>query len=402
MKKKILIIVLIIIVLIPLFYFGYKKYQEYKEQERIRNAKIVVNLKENLKITYDTKLKISDLIESINGDIIHDTYLDTASLGKRSVNFKYINEENITVPYSISYEVIDDVPPIIWLNDTYSVNVGTKGELKNMIMSGDYLDNNPTREIIGEYDLNKIGNYELTYRITDKSGNVTSKDFTLIVKKGSSSYNPKKINYADIKKEYAGENTYFGLDVSKWQGRINYEKVSSAGVDFVMIKVGGTNGIDGDYYVDPKFKENIEGFLEQKIPVGVYFYSYANSIEKAKADALWVMEQIKDYDVTLPIAFDWENWSSFNKFGISFKTLSDCADTFIKTLEKHGYKGVLYSSKNYLEKIWNTNGHDVWLAHYTDKTDYSGEYIMWQMTSGGVIPGITENTVDVDILYRNN
>ena len=402
MKKKLIIIILIVLALIPLFYFGYKKYQDYKEEQRIKNAKVVVVLKDNLKVTYDTKLKISDLIEEINGEIIHDNYLDTAALGKKTVNFKYINEENITIPYSYSYEVVDDVEPIIWLNDTYKVKVGTKGELKNLIMSGDYLDDNPTREVIGEYDMNKIGNYHLTYRITDKSGNKTEKEFTLIVHNESSSYNPKKRNYADIKKEYAGDNTYFGLDVSKWQGRINYEKVASAGVDFVMIKLGGTNGIDGDYYIDPKFKENIEGFLEQGIQVGVYFYSYARTIEQARKEAEFVLNEIKDYKVTLPIAFDWENWSSFNKFGISFKTLSDCANEFIKTVEKSGYSGVLYSSKNYLEKIWNTNGNNVWLAHYTDKTDYSGDYMMWQLTSGGVIPGITENTVDVDILYKNN
>ena len=402
MKKKLIIVVLIVLILIPLFYFGYKKYQDYKEEQRIKNAKIVVNLKDNLKVTYDSKLKISDLIEEINGEIIQDNYLDTAALGKKTVNFKYVNEENITIPYSYTYEVVDDVPPIIWLNDTYKVKVGTKGELKNLIMSGDYLDDNPTREVIGEYNMNKIGSYSLTYRITDKSGNVTEKEFTLKVHNESSSYNPKKINYSDIKKQYKGDNTYFGLDVSKWQGRINYEKVASAGVDFVMIKLGGTNGIDGDYYIDPKFKENIEGFLEQGIPVGVYFYSYARTIEQAKNEANFVLEQIKDYKVTLPIAFDWENWSSFNKFGISFKTLSACANEFIKTIEKGGYKGVLYSSKNYLEKIWNTNGNAVWLAHYTDQTDYEGEYIMWQLTSGGVIPGITDNTVDVDILYRNN
>ena len=87
---------------------------------------------------------------------------------------------------------------------------------------------------------------------------------------------------------------------------------------------------------------------------------------------------------------------------MSFKTLSNCADSFIKTVEKEGYKGILYSSKNYLLKIWNTMGNNVWLAHYTDKTDYTGDFIMWQLTSGGVIPGITENTVDVNILYRNN
>ena len=69
-------------------------------------------------------------------------------------------------------------------------------------------------------------------------------------------------------------------------------------------------------------------------------------------------------------------------------------------VEENGYIGILYSSKNYLEKIWDIKDNAVWLAHYIDKTDYKGEYMMWQMTSGGVIPGITENTVDVDIMYR--
>lgn len=400
MKKKIIIIIFIILALIPLFYFGYKKYQEYREEQRIKNAKIVVNLKDNLKVTYDTKLKISDLIEYINGEIIHDTYLDTADLGKKKINFKYINEENITIPYSFNYEVIDDIEPIIWLNDTYSVKLGTKSDLKSMIMSGDYIDDNPNREIIGEYDFNKLGNYNLTYRVTDKSGNIATKDFTLIVKNDSSSYNPKKINYTDIIKEYKKDNAYVGLDVSKWQGNIDYKKVSESNVDFVMIKVGGSNS--NGYYLDPKFKDNIEGFLKQGIPVGVYFYSNANSIKEAEKEALWTLEQIKDYDLTLPIAFDWENWSNFNNYGMSFKTLSNCADTFIKTVEKEGYKGIIYSSKNYLLRIWNTMGNDVWLAHYTDKTDYTGDFIMWQLTSGGVIPGITENTIDVNILYRNN
>jgi len=400
--KKVIIAIIIIIVLIPLFYIGYKKYEEYKEQERIRNAKIVVNLKDNLKVTYDTKIKISDLIKNINGNIIHDIYLDTASIGKKIVNFKYINEENITIPYSYSYEVVDDVAPLIWLNDTYSVKVGTKGELKDMIMSGDYYDDKPTREIIGEYDLNKIGEYNLTYRIVDKSGNETKKDFILKVHNNNSNYKVNKKSFSEIRNNHRTNDTFVGIDISKWQGTINYQKTVDAGIDFVMIKLGGSNGINGDYYIDPKFIDNIKAYQELNIPVGVYFYSYANNITKAKEDALWVIEQIKEYNIELPIALDWENWSSFNKFNISFKTLSEIGDVFIKTLEKNGYHGMIYGSKNYLEKIWDTKNHDVWLAHYTDKTDYSGKYIMWQLTSGGVIKGITENTVDVDILYRNN
>lgn len=399
MKRRIIIISLIIIALIPIFFFCYKKYQDYKEEMRIKNAKIVVQLKNNLKIRYGEKVTVNDLIDNINGEVIGDYYLDTREIGKKKIEFKYINEEEITIPYTIEYEVVDDVPPIIWLNDTYSIKVGSKGNLEELIMSGDYYDDNPKREIIGNYDLNIIGNYKLTYRIVDKSGNETKKDFTLKVHNNPSSYNVNKKSFFDLKRKYKTDKTLIGLDVSKWQGKIDYNKVASSGIDFVMIKLGGTNGIGGEYYVDPKFKDNIEGFLEQGIPVGVYFYSYAKSIEDAKREAGFVLSQIKDYDITFPIAFDWENWSSFNKFNISFKTLSETANAFIKTLENDGYIGVLYSSKNYLEKIWNTMDNDVWLAHYTDKTDYKGDYVMWQLTSGGVIPGITENTVDVDIMY---
>jgi GH25 family lysozyme M1 (1,4-beta-N-acetylmuramidase) len=399
MKKRIIIFILIIIVLIPIFFFGYKMYQNYQEEMKIKNAKIVVDLKGNLKIRYDEEVKISDLIENINGKIIDDKVLDTKDLGKKTIEFKYINEEEITIPYTIEYEVVDNVPPIIWLNDTYSLKVGTKGDLETMIMSGDYYDDNPKREIIGEYDLNKIGNYKLTYRIVDKSGNETKKDFTLKVHNNPSNYKVNKKNFFDLKKKYKDDKTLIGLDVSKWQGNIDYSKVANSGIDFVMIKLGGTSGIGGEYYVDPKFKDNIEGFQEQGIEVGVYFYSYAKSIEEAKREAGFVLSQIKDYNISFPIAFDWENWSSFNKFNISFKTLSETANAFIETVEESGYIGLLYSSKNYLEKIWDTMDNPIWLAHYTDKTDYKGDYVMWQLTSGGVIPGITENTVDVDIMY---
>ena len=87
---------------------------------------------------------------------------------------------------------------------------------------------------------------------------------------------------------------------------------------------------------------------------------------------------------------------------MSFNTLTKSAGTFIETLEQNGYKGILYSSKSYLEKIWMKNDYPVWLAHYTSKTNYQGNYDFWQMTNLGVIDGITENTVDIDIRYLND
>ena len=270
-----------------------------------------------------------------------------------------------------------------------------------MIMCGDNYDDNPKCSIIGTYDVNKIGNYKLTMEAIDASGNTTKKDFTLkVVNPTKSNSYSSSIPFRSLYNEYKNDKTMIGIDVSKWQGDIDYEKIKESGVEFVFIKLGGQNGINGDYYLDPKFERNINGFTNAGIPVGLYFYSYANSIENAKKDALWVIDQIKDYKIDMPIAFDWENWSKFNDFHVSFNTLTKSAGEFIKTLEKNGYHGMLYSSKNYLENIWLSNDYSIWLAHYTSKTDYQGKYMCWQRTSSAKIPGITANTVDFDICYK--
>ena len=399
MKKGLIIFFSLIVIGIGIF-FGTKKVLKYIEEERIRNAIIKVTLVDDLNIPYESDIKISDLITSINGTILDDKKINTTSLGKKEIKFHFINEEDIKVPYSFEIEIIDNIKPIIWLSSSYTVNVGSKIDLTDVIMCGDNLDDNPKKEIIGEYDLNTIGNYDLVYRATDASGNISEQDFTLkVIKKQSSSSDVTKISFSTLYDKYKNDNTKIGLDVSKWQGDINFQKVKNAGVEFVFIKLGGTDGIGGDYYLDSKFERNIKGFNEVGIPVGLYFYSYADSIEKAKDDAKWVIEQIKDYDIDLPIAFDWENWSKFNRFKMSFKKLTDSANSFINTLNEAGYRGMLYSSKNYLEKIWLKNDFPTWLAHYTSETNYKGNYEFWQMTSSCVIDGITGNTVDVDVWY---
>ena len=406
MSRKVVNVILvigIIFVLIGLSIFGIQKYQEYKEQERIKNAIIKVELIPELNIPVNIEVYVMDLISSINGKIIDNYKIDTTKLGIKDVTFSFINEENIKVPYTFKINVVDVTPPVIWLNDTYSVKVGYSKKLEDVIMCGDDYDDTPTCYIEGEYDFNKVGKYPLVYNAVDASGNKTEKEFTLNVYKNSNSTSSstKKVYFKDVVKEHKTENTQIGLDVSKWQGKIDYEKVKDAGVEFVFIKLGGSNGIEGDYYLDPMFKDNIEGFTKVGIPVGVYFYSYANSIDKARRDSEWVLEQLKDYKIDLPVAYDWENWSSYNKFKMSFNTLTRSAETFIDTVESKGYQGILYSSKNYLEKIWLKGDYPVWLAHYTSKTNYQGNYDFWQMTSSGVINGITENTVDINIRYLN-
>ncbi len=413
MKKKYLIgliifcLVLCTILVVKIIIPSYKLSREEKEEaEKIKNAIIKVTLKEDLTTSFLSEVKVSDFIEEINGEITNDFTIDTSKIGSKEISFNYINEEDIKVPYSFKINVIDDIPPVIWLNSTYTIYDTYDGDILEDITCADNIDDNPKCEIIGNYDPHKIGNYELTFKATDASNNITTQDFTLrVIKKpqnNSSSNNDSPAVHTlfeDVIKDYKNDNNKIGIDVSSWQGDIDFAKVKEAGVEFVIIRVGSARGIDGEYFVDKQFKNNIEGFNKVGIPVGLYYYSYANSKEKAIEDAKWVLEQIKGYQVDLPIAYDWESWSFYNEFHQSFYSLTMGAKAFLDTIEDAGYKGMLYSSKNYLEKVWYDTGYPVWLAHYTKQTSYQGDYTYWQLCSNGQVSGINGN-VDINIMYN--
>ncbi len=376
-----------------------------KEQEElIKNATIVVTLKEDLTASFFSEKRVSDYIEYINGNLINDYFIDTTIIGEQEIFFEYINEENIKVPYSYKILVKDDIPPQIWLGNSKTITTDYNGKLLDDIVCADNLDDNPSCEIIGKYNTKIPGSYNLTFKAVDNSGNETRKEFTLNVTNPSDGSSSGGINYTrthfnDVIKNYKTENTKIGIDVSSWQGDIDFEAVKKAGVEFVFIRVGSTKGINGEYFVDKKFKRNIEGFNNVGIPVGIYFYSYANSKESAIRDANWVLEQIKGYKIDLPIVYDWESWSFYNEFNQSFYSLSMSAKAYLDTMKNAGYQGMLYSSKNYLEKAWFNIGYDIWLAHYTTKTSYTGPYKYWQMCSNGKIDGIAGN-VDINIYYQ--
>ena len=110
------------------------------------------------------------------------------------------------------------------------------------------------------------------------------------------------------------------------------------------------------------------------------------------------MNEIKNYQVDLPIVYDWENWSFYNEFELSLNSLTNNAKTFFDTIEEQGYTGALYSSKTYLEKVWRNTDREVWLAHYTKQTSYEGSYKYWQMCDDGLVDGINGH-VDINIIH---
>lgn len=397
-NKKLILIISIVVGIILLSVGGFLLYK-YIE---IKNAVVKVVLKDNLEADFADTLRVSSFIESINGKIVDDYYLNTDSLGKKKIDFEYINDDGIKIKYNYEINVVDREAPLIWLGKSYNVTMGSEDNLIDKIMCGDNYDNNPECVIEGDYNLDNVGSYNLVFKATDSSGNVSKKKFILNVNEASSKKESNGVKsvteFSDVIKDYKNDNTQIGIDVSKWQGDIDFSKLKSAGVEFVIIRIGSSTGINGENFIDSKFIQNIKNANSVGIPVGVYFYSYANSVDRAISDAKWIIENIKNYKVELPIAFDWENWGSFNTYELSFFGLTNMAKRFMDTVKDAGYDAMLYSSKTYLENIWMSVDYPVWLAHYTKNTNYAGDYSYWQICSNGRVDGINGD-VDIDIRY---
>lgn len=392
MKKRIIILIIIITI-------GIWLYLNIKENKRIDAEAVTIS--ENLTIEFGKKAKISDFIQNLNGTLLDDYEIDTEYLGQKDFTFEFLNIKNKKRKSTFTLTAVDKTKPQIFSGSSYTVEVGYEKKLEDVLLSGDNIDDNPTREIIGEYDFNTIGDYNLTYVVTDSSNNKTSKDFVLhVIEKPTTTNKPtRKDNYLnDIITNYKTEDTKIGIDVSKWQEEIDWEKVKNSGVEFAIIRVGYQTEYDGKNVIDPYFTQNIEGAKAVGLPVGIYFYSYAKTVQQATEQAEWVTEQLSDYEIDLPIAFDWESWTSFNTTGMSFYTINKVANTFLDKITHNGYKAMLYGSSSYLKDIWYPSKYDTWLAHYVAKTNYDGDYFLWQMCDTGKVGGI-DNYVDINIMY---
>lgn len=302
---------------------------------------------------------------------------------------------------------VDENPPLILGGSSITVEVGASGVPGPMLCIDDY-DRSVECKAVGEYDLNKIGKYSLRWVSTDSSGNTASKEFTLnVVEKKSTKASTEEVKVpalpiADAVEKYKNDNTAVGIDVSKWQGDIDWEKVADSGVEFVIIRLGVQNGFGGENTLDSFFLQNYMGAKSVGLDVGVYFYSYAVNLKEAAQQAKFVLQTIADNKLVLdlPVVYDWESWTKLSTLGMSLNDLNDCAEIFLELMNEAGLRSSIYSSKYYLKNgIWNTD-YSVWLAHYTSETDYDGAYEMWQCSQTGRVPGINGD-VDIDVLYKD-
>ncbi len=235
-----------------------------------------------------------------------------------------------------------------------------------------------------------------------KEKKISADDPSKIVKKQQKLKGVSKETTAkkDVQR-YETNQTSLGIDVSTWQGKINWSKVKASGISFAMIRTGFRGTVSGNITKDKWFESNIKGAIANNINVGVYFFSMAKNEAEALEEAKWVVEQIKDYDISYPVAVDIEIFDQDRLEGVSYSQMTENALVFCNYIRSKGYTPMIYSYMNALTKKFDTAkfaNERIWLAQYNDTVTYKGKYHMWQYTSSGSVPGIS-GRVDMNVAY---
>lgn len=183
-----------------------------------------------------------------------------------------------------------------------------------------------------------------------------------------------------------------GIDVSRWQGDINWQQVAGDDVTFVML------GTRSKGAVDPYFHKNIQEAHAAGVKVGVYIYSLATTTQMAVEEADFVLDLIKDYPVSYPVAFDMEDETQGN---LTKAQLADIANAFCQRISDAGYYPIIYANENWLSNKLDMSLMDypVWVARYSARPSYQSP-VMWQATNTGSVSGISGN-VDIDFQFED-
>lgn len=207
--------------------------------------------------------------------------------------------------------------------------------------------------------------------------------------------------------EYFDENgqkiSYNGIDVSRYQGNIDWKKVKNAGVDFAIIRLGYRGMNEGTLEMDPYYEANIDGAAAAGIKTGVYFFSQAITVEEAVEEAQMVLEQIQGHEISYPVIFDTEVVPNKNARANNLPRdlRTQICKAFCDTIAAGGYHPMIYANTRWmilgidLEKLTE---YDKWYAYYGTTFTFPYQYQMLQYSDSGSIPGIA-GAVDLDISF---
>ena len=283
---------------------------------------------------------------------------------------------------------------------TIKVDIGDAFDINDHIGYGDDADRELEVSVSGAVDTSTPGTTPIQVSLKDDAGNITTEkiDVSVVesapaVPSGETDLTP----FSDFASTYGGDGVALGIDVSRWQNDIDFNKVKAAGCDFVIMRIGGYD--DGVNYTDRCYQQNIKNAKAAGLKIGIYWHAEESSRDEVINSVKYLLNVLKGEKLDFPIAYDWEDFEHFQNYKMNIQDLNDCYAVFSGELGAAGYKTCIYGSKNFMGTTWNLDEDDsVWLAHYTANTDYTGKYFMWQQTSKGKIDGIS-TACDFNVLY---
>lgn len=209
--------------------------------------------------------------------------------------------------------------------------------------------------------------------------------------------------------KFDNKELVYGMDISQHNGKIDFKKVKKDGIQFVFIRVGYTGYTKSSFSLnyDRNYKTYIKDATKAGLKVGVYWYSQSTKVSEAKKEANALLKAIKGYSITMPVVFDYEfadtKKGRLDSAKLSKTNMTANALAFLNTVSNAGYDACIYASENFLGEHLYANqissSFKVWLANYSSKTNYRGDYEFWQHTAKGRVSGMRGN-VDINFWYK--
>ena len=311
-------------------------------------------------------------------------------------------------------EVDTEAPVFISYPRTISLAKGKEFVPDDYVGYIDDTDRGIELKVTGEVDVNTAGDYPIQMTITDDAGNSKTIDVTVkvYVKKPTPTKKPatssssksstsattakKKTTFADLKNKYETGNAFIGIDVSKYQGNIDFAKVKEAGCHFVIIRMAIYN--NGKFGIDTKFEENYKKAKAAGLLVGVYYYSVDNTEKLMKEHCAELAKALKGKEIDFPVAYDFEKWKGFQKLKMNSSDLNNMFYLFCSEMENYGYEAMIYANPYFLRNWFRPGRYKIWLADWKTQPSYVGTFHFWQFSASGRISGINGN-VDVNVYY---
>ena len=216
-------------------------------------------------------------------------------------------------------------------------------------------------------------------------------------------YTPEDFTTEDGKLQLIEGKTEFGIDVSYWQGDIDWQQVAESGVEFAMIRLGWRGSEQGLLAEDDYVRANYEGARAAGIKVGGYFFSQSISPAEAVEEAEYVLDLIDGWEMDMPIVYDWEYISAESRTGhVDARLLTDCTKAFCERIRQGGYEPMIYFNADQSHKqmfLEELTQYPFWLAMYESEMDYPYKIDMWQYSCTGTVPGI-EGNVDLNLYFH--